>query len=177
MLLIEHEYLRQVTKQEDYNLRKWSMEKIIRKLTIEISLERAFKKFLNELSEWWPKEYTWSQDTLKDIWIDRKQDGLCTETGPYGFRCDWGRVTELVENKKIGLKWQISPKREPVPDPEKASDITIKFKSDDNASIILEFEHKNFENHGNGGEDYLKMMNSKQGWDYILNNFKEYCEK
>lgn len=153
------------------------MEIIRKELKIKTSSERAFNKFLNELSAWWPKEYTWSQDKLKDICIDGKSDGLCTEIGPYGFRCDWGRVTELVENKKIGLKWQISPKREPVPNPEKASDIQIRFKNKDNASIILEFEHKNFENHGNGWEDYLKMMDSKQGWDYILNSFKEYCEK
>jgi hypothetical protein len=153
------------------------MDKIIRELTIEITSESALKKFIKELSEWWPKEYTWAQDTLKDIWIDGRQDGLCTEIGPYGFRCDWGLVVELVENKKIGLKWQISPKREPVPNPEKASDITISFKSNDNSSTTLEFEHFNFENHGEGSEDYRKMMNSAQGWDYILDSFKEYCEK
>ena len=62
---------------------------------------------MNELNEWWPKEYTWSQDKLKEIRINGQKDGLCTEIGPYGFRCDWGRVTELTENEKIKLKWQI----------------------------------------------------------------------
>ncbi len=152
------------------------MEIVRKALKIEMSSENAFSKFVNELNAWWPKEYTWSQDALKDIWIDGKRDGLCTEIGPYGFRCDWGRVTEFVENKEIGLKWQISPKREPVPDPEKASDIQIEFKRIDDSSTILELVHSNFKNHGNGWEDYLQMMDSKQGWDYILNRFKEYCE-
>lgn len=113
---------------------------------------------------------------MKDIWIDGKQDGLCTEIGPYGFRCDWGRVVELVENKKIGLKWQISPKREPVPNPEKANDIQVELKKR-TSSTILEFEHRNFENHGSDWADYLKIMDSEQGWDHILRSFKEYCEK
>lgn len=159
-------------------LNKTGVATISRILIINIASENAFKKFLNEFSKWWPREYTWSQDVLMDIWIDGRQDGLCTEMGPYGFRCDWGRVTELVGNKKICLKWQISPKREPIPNSEKASDIQFEFKKGGRSSTtILEFEHWNFENHGEEGKDYLKMMDSEQGWDYILNCFKVYCEK
>ena len=153
------------------------MEMISKKLNIGISSEGAFSKFVYEIGKWWPKEYTWSQDKLVDMRIDGKVDGLCTETGPYGFRCDWGRVTKLEENREIGLKWQISPKREPVPDPAKASDIRVEFKEDGKSSTIMEFEHRNFENHGDGSMDYLKMMDSAQGWDYILNSFKKYCEQ
>lgn len=57
-----------------------------------------------------------------------KKDGLCTETGPFVLRCDWGRVTEIDTNWKIGIKWQISHNREPIPNPEKASDLSIQFK-------------------------------------------------
>lgn len=99
------------------------MKGITKRLKIGIPSDIAFKKFVNELNKWWPKKYTWSQDKLEDIWIDGQKDGFCTEIGPYGFRCDWGRVTDLTENKKIMIKWQISPKREPVPNPEKASDL------------------------------------------------------
>jgi len=152
------------------------MEKIIKELKIGIVKDKAFGKFLNELNRWWPKEYTWSQDKLKEIRIDGQKDGLCTEIGPYEFRCDWGRVTELTKNRKIGLKWQISPKREPIPNPEKASDIEIIFK-ENNGSTTVRFEHRNFEKHGEGAEDYRRMMNSKQGWDYILDAYKNYCEK
>lgn len=95
------------------------MEKIFKELKVEIARDKAFQKFLNELNEWWPKEYTWSGDKLKEIRIDGRKDGLCTEIGPHGFRCDWGRVVKLIERKEIELKWQISPKREPVPDPKK----------------------------------------------------------
>lgn len=151
------------------------MEKITKELKVGIAKDKAFQKFVNELNEWWPKEYTWSQDKLKEIRINGQKDGLCTEIGPYGFRCDWGRVTELIENEKIKLKWQISPKREPVPDPGKASDIEIGFK-DNKGLTTVEFVHRNFENHGEGAEDYRNMMNGEQGWVYILNAYKKYCE-
>ncbi|WP_439484191.1 SRPBCC domain-containing protein [Cyclobacterium plantarum] len=95
--------------------------------------------------------------------------------GPFGFRCDWGRVTEITENKLIKLKWQISPDREPVPDPENASDLYVNFVQEENVTV-LKFEHLNFENHGEGSADYKKIMDSKYGWDLILENFKKYCE-
>lgn len=151
------------------------MEKIIKKIKIGVNKNVAYKKFVDELNEWWPKEYTWSQDTLKQIKIDGKQDGLCTEIGPYGFRCDWGRVTKLKENEKIEIKWQISPKREPIPNPRNASDIKIKFSDNGKFETILEFEHFNFTNHGDGAKDYQQMMNGKQGWDYILTSYQKYC--
>ena len=37
------------------------------------------------------------------------------------------QLRNLLENKKIGLKWQIGPKREPIPNPDKASDLNIDF--------------------------------------------------
>lgn len=152
------------------------MERISKRITIAIDPDKAFQKFVNELNEWWPKAFTWSQDKLKEIKIDGRKDGLCAEIGPNGFRCDWGTVTEFTEHQKIGIKWQISQKREPIPDPDQASDVTVDFIGEDH-STVLRFEHFNFENHGEGADDYRKMMDSEQGWDYILKIYKNYCEK
>lgn len=153
------------------------MKKIAKELKVEISVNQAFKKFLNELNDWWPKEYTWSQDVLNKIKIDGKPGGLCSEIGPHGFRCDWGRVTELVENQKIVLKWQIGPMREPVPNSEKASDLEIVFVKNGISSTTIKFEHRSLERHGDGAEKYLQMMDGSQGWDYILECYKNYCER
>lgn len=139
------------------------IKSIVKKIKIGTDANMAFHKFLNEFNQWWPKEYTWSQDKLKDIWIDGKENRLCTEIGPYGFRCDWGRVIKLIENKKIEIKWQINSKREPVPDPNKASDVKVKFVSNEDTTTI-ELEHLNFENHGNGAKDYRKWwIQNKDG--------------
>ncbi len=110
------------------------MESISRQVEIEISAESAFNKFVHDVNNWWPKEYTWSQNKLVKISIDARNGGLCTEIGPNGFRCDWGSVTKISTNKLIQLKWQIGPKREPVPDREKASDIAIEFSENGNST-------------------------------------------
>ena len=152
------------------------MNTIKKEIEVDIALEQAFQKFHRDFQAWWPKAYTWSQEKLKRIYIQGKRGGVCTEIGPHDFRCDWGRVTAFLENREIGLKWQIGPDRTPIPDPELASDIHILFIAQDTGTTVLELGHYNFENHGEGAGAYLKMMDGEQGWEYILNCFKDYCE-
>lgn len=152
------------------------MEKIFKKIQIALPVEKAFTVFIRELDQWWPKEYTWSQEKLKSIKIEPFLNGLCTEVGPYGFRCDWGRVTAYDENQLIKFKWQISPQRAPEPDPEKASDVAIGFKAVDGHNTAVELLHSNFENHGEGASEYQKAMGSPQGWDHILHKYIEHAK-
>lgn len=152
------------------------MERISKQIELDLSPDQAFQKFVLEFNNWWPKEYTWSQDKLKEIKIEEKENGACTEIGPRGFRCDWGRVTNLVKNKHIQFTWQISPHRVPVPDPEKASEVKVEFIRS-GAFTLLKFEHSKFENHGDGAENYKGIMDGEHGWDYILDSYKNYCER
>lgn len=152
------------------------MENIAKRLTIEAPIEKVFEKFLHEFNHWWPKEYTWSQNDLEKIFINPKVNDFCTEIGPDGFRIDWGRVTELKQNEVIAFKWQISAKREPIPNPAKASNVKVSFSST-GKNTAIDFVHFNFENHGEGSAEYQAMMDSEYGWSYILDNFKKYCER
>lgn len=152
------------------------MGSITRAVEVGVPPHVAFLKFVNELSEWWPKEYTWSQSALREMRIDAKVNGLCSEIGPNGFRCDWGTVTALTDGESIQLKWQISPTRAPVPDPGNASDIRVDFVQE-GSSTMVKFVHFHFENHGKGAEDYRRMMDAEPGWDYILNKYKAHCER
>ncbi len=147
------------------------------KIEFEVKLpkEEAFSTFVNQLERWWPKEYTWSGEALEAIKIEPKANGKCYETGPYNFRCDWGRVITFKPSGKLIFTWQISPARTPEPDPEKASEVCIQFRKGHNSSTLIDFEHRNFSRHGEGWHEYLKAMKSQQGWPYILNKFKSYC--
>lgn len=152
------------------------MNRISKRLTIPVSVEKAFRYFVYDLNAWWPKEYTWSQEGLQSIRIDPRENGLCTEIGPHNFRCDWGRVVLFEPNSKIIFTWQISPTRVPEPNPEKASEVSVSFTAHGQSETIIHFEHSHFDKHGKGFEDYVQAMNSETGWDYILNLYATYCK-
>lgn len=149
---------------------------VTKQIIVKATPHDAFNNFVNELNQWWPKEYTWSGDKLVEIRIDPQVNGLCTETGPLGFRCDWGRVTEFEQSSKLSITWQISPARIPEPDPDKASLVSVLFTESLNGATDITLIHSNFGKHGDGAAGYAEAMASDQGWPKILNAFAVYCE-
>lgn len=153
------------------------IKSIIETVTVNITPETAFPAFVEELNEWWPKQYTWSQDVLEEIGIEPKQGGFCYEIGPNGFRCDWGSVIEYQPSEQISFNWQISSNREPVPNPDKASRVSVTFEKGSEDVTHVKLEHTLFHNHGEGAEEYRNAMASEYGWPYILNRFRDHADK
>ena len=56
-----------------------------------------------------------------------------------------------------------------------ASDVKIEFFPQGEETRIR-FVHFNFRNHGDAGNEYREMLNAENGWDYILDKYKNYCE-
>lgn len=136
------------------------------------SVEETFGLFVDTLDEWWPAAYTWSQDVLQEMVIEPEVNGRCYERGPHGFTCDWGRVLIWQPPHHLQFTWQISPRREPVPNPAKASEVDIHFEADGPNQTQVVLEHRHFDRHGEGSEKYQEMMDSPQGWPYILRQFE-----
>lgn len=144
---------------------------IRRTMVVAAGIDKAFEVFTSGLASWWPPEYTWSGDALDTIGIEPRRDGPCYEIGPHGFRVDWGRVLDWEPPRWLVLAWQISPRRQPVPDPAGASEIELRFVEEGPASTRVEFEHRAFDRHGDESGDYRAALESPGGWPYILDRY------
>ncbi len=145
---------------------------MIRPVTAAIDLpcspDDAMGLFVRRFTHWWPREYTWSQEALERIFIDVETTGLCTEIGPNGFRCDWGAVLAREPGKRLVFAWQISPRREPIPDPAKAGRVELVFEARNESETAfggtrLTLTHRDFDRYGEEGGTYAEMMGSAQG--------------
>jgi uncharacterized protein YndB with AHSA1/START domain len=145
------------------------MTEIRDEVTVPVPPDRAFAAFA-DLDGWWPPEYTWAGDALQAIAIEPREGGHCYELGPHGFRCDWGRVLAWEPPGRLAFTWQISPRREPVPDPANASEVEVRVRAD-GAGSRVEVEHRGFERHGDDAEDYAAALGSEQGWPYMLGRY------
>lgn len=147
-------------------------EDIIRHtLTAPASAEAAFTVFTEGLASWWPAEYTWSRDVLETIVIEPGEGGRCFERGPHNFECDWGRVLVWEPPRRLVFTWQISPRREPEPNPAKASEVEVRFTPEGVSATRVELEHRYFARHGEGGDEYRAGLGSPHGWPYILDRY------
>lgn len=147
-------------------------ESIRHVVTVAAAPERAFALFTEELTSWWPREYTWGQEALAGIRIEPREGGACVEEGPEGFRCDWGRVLACEPPRRLLFTWQIAPDRTPQPDPARASEVEVRFEAVEEGTLV-ELEHRAFERHGEGGEGYRAGLASEQGWPYMLGRLAE----
>lgn len=149
---------------------------IFSEITTPSPIEASFSAFVDELLLWWPKEYTWSQETLKKITIAPYINGHCFETGPNDFRCDWGRVLEFERPHLISFSWQIDAGRVPVPNPEKASKVSVTFKTLEDKTVRIRLIHSGFDRHGKNWQAYAQAMNGPRGWPFILEKFRQNLE-
>ena len=139
-------------------------------VTVPLGPAAAFSLFADGLGGWWPREYTWGQEVLEWIGIEPGEGGRCTERGPGGFECDWGQVRSWEPPTRLELSWQISPRREPVPDPAQASRVTVGFAAEGGGTAVT-LTHGEFERHGDGAAEYRDALASREGWPFILGRY------
>ena len=135
---------------------------------VPVPPERAFDAFA-DLGSWWPAELSWSGDVLVSLALDPRPGGLATEIGPHGFRVDWGRVLDWQPPERLVLAWQIGPTRVPEPDPARASEVEVRFVPAGPETTRVSVEHRGFERHGDGAEEYAAGMTG--GWEQLLGRY------
>ncbi|MBV9571887.1 MAG: SRPBCC domain-containing protein [Alphaproteobacteria bacterium] len=144
-------------------------------ITVDLAPTVAYEKFRHDIARWWPREYTYAGESLEDLFLEGRKGGVFWERGPEGFRCDLARVLRWVPPEKIILRWHISPSHRPEPNPERASEVEIRFVSDGGTGTRVELEHRAFSRHGTGAGEYCARMGSDTGWPFILKQFAEHC--
>jgi uncharacterized protein YndB with AHSA1/START domain len=70
--------------------------------------------------------------------------------------------------RRLLFTWQIGPQREPIPDPDRASEVEVRFSETGDGGTLVAIEHRRFERHGDAGEQYRKNLDLPQGWPYLL---------
>lgn len=140
-------------------------------IAVPLGREEAFAAF-TDLGGWWPAAYSWSQDALEAMVMEPRQGGRCYEVGPHGVQCDWGRVLAVEPPHRLVFAWQIGPRREPVPDPAKASEVAVAFTAENASMTRIDLVHSGFARHGGDWRAYRDALASEHGWPYMLTCFE-----
>ena len=143
-------------------------------LTLEVPLPiaAAFETF-TALNAWWPREYTWSGESLGFIGIEPRFGGNCYEIGPNNLRLEWGHLTAYEPYIRLQFTWNIGPDRVPVPNPQQASEVEVRFFPAGEYLTRLELAHRGLERHGEAAVASREGLASPQGWPYILQRYRE----
>ena len=140
-------------------------------ITVEVSPERAFAVFTEEIGSWWPLEgKSIGAAKAETAIIEPRVGGRWFEQGEDGSTCDWGRVLAYEPPERIALAWQISSDWRH--DPEISSEVEVRFIAEGEERTRVELEHRGLAAaYGDQAAQMYDILDSPTGWGEILDAF------
>lgn len=146
-------------------------DSIVFQIAVPQAPEAAWALFVTRFGDWWPVEYTFCGEGLKEIGIEAQADGACYEIARNGERLVWGTVIEAAAPQALLFRWHITGDRHIDANPDHASTVTVHFAPGDHGTTVT-LMHSDLRHHGEGWERYRAAMASEQGWPYCLEHFR-----
>jgi uncharacterized protein YndB with AHSA1/START domain len=140
-------------------------------LSVDVSVERAFAVFTENMEAWWPATHHVAKQPFAAIVVEPRTGGRWFEMAADGTECDWGRVLAWEPPHRVTFAWHLQPDWKFNPDPEKASEVEIRFIEEGARKTRVELEHRALERHGEGWEQLRTGVDSPGGWTAILEQF------
>ena len=95
------------------------------------------------------------------------------DRGVDGSECRWARVLVYEPPNRVVISWDISPYWQIETDPEKTSEVDVRFIAETPERTRVEVEHRNLDRHGDGWEQTRDAVDSDGGWPLYLQRFAE----
>ncbi len=142
-------------------------------VVVQASAERAFSVFTQDIGSWWPPDHHILQGELAEMVFEPHEGGHVIDRAVDGSECRWARVlvyeppTRFVISWDISLEWQIET------DPERTSEVEVRFVPEASDRTRVELVHRHLERHGPGWEQMRDAIRSPEGWTKGLRRFAD----
>jgi uncharacterized protein YndB with AHSA1/START domain len=138
---------------------------------VDAPIDKAFSVFTADIGSWWPPEHHILEGELAEMVFEPRAGGYIYDRATDGSECRWARVlaydppTRIVFSWDISLQWQIET------DPERTSEIEVRFSAESSDRTRVDLEHRNLNRHGEGWEPMRDAVGSPEGWAVGLARF------
>jgi uncharacterized protein YndB with AHSA1/START domain len=142
-------------------------------IVVDAPIERAFSVFTEGIGTWFPREYNLMNTEIVERVFEPRVGGQVIDRGADGSECRWARVLAYEPPNRVVLSWDISPQWQIETDPEKTSEVDVRFTAEGPQRTRLELEHRHIDRHGEGWEQTREAVGSDGGWPGCLRSFAE----
>jgi uncharacterized protein YndB with AHSA1/START domain len=140
---------------------------------VEAPIERAFSVFTDEMASWWPPEHHILEADLAEMVFEPRAGGHIYDRGIDGSECRWARVLAYEPPNRVVFSWDINLQWKLETDPEKASEVEVRFVAEGADRTRVELEHRKLECHGEGWKQMRDAVGSPGGWNSGMQKFAE----
>jgi uncharacterized protein YndB with AHSA1/START domain len=142
-------------------------------IVVEAPIERAFTVFTDGFGTFKPREHNLLEVEIAETVFEPRVGGNIYDRGVDGSECRWARVLAYEPPNRVVFSWDISPQWQLESDPDKTSEVEVRFIAEAPDRTRVELEHRNLDRHGEGWESERDGVGGDQGWPLYLDRFRE----
>jgi len=142
-------------------------------IVVDAPLERAFSVFTEDFDRIKPREHNMLGVDIAETVFERHEGGNIYDRGVDGSECRWARVLAYEPPNRVVFSWDISPQWQIETDPDRTSEVEVRFISEAPERTRVELEHRNLDRHGAGWESEREAISGEGGWPLYLQRFGE----
>jgi uncharacterized protein YndB with AHSA1/START domain len=142
-------------------------------IVVEAPIERAFSVFTEGFGSFKPREHNMLAVDIEETVFETHVGGNIYDRGVDGSECRWARVLAFEPPNRVVFSWDISPYWQVETDPDKTSEVEVRFIAEASDRTRVELEHRNLDRHGEGWEGVREGVHGDQGWPLYLDRFAE----
>ncbi len=140
-------------------------------VVVDAPIDRAFAVFTDGIGTWWNKDHHILEAPLAEMIFEPHVGGRIIDRGVDGSESSWARVLAYDPPQRLVFSWEISTQWQIETDPEKVSEVEVRFTAEGPARTRVELEHRNLERHGDGWEQMRDSVGSDAGWASGLHGY------
>lgn len=142
-------------------------------IDVDVPQEHAFAVFTGQFDRIKPREYNLLQVDIEETVFETHVGGYVYDRGVDGSVCRWARVLAFEPPERLLISWDIDAQWRLEPDPDRASEVEVRFVPVGAAQTRVELQHRHLERHGAGWQDYRSVLEGESGWPVFLKRFRE----
>jgi len=140
-------------------------------VVVEAPIEKAFTVFTRDFGRFKPPEHNMLGVEIAETVFEPRVGGYLYDRGVDGSECRWARILAYEPPNRVVFSWDISPHWQIESDPDKTSEVEVRFIGETPGRTRVELEHRNLDRHGDGWPGLRDDVDSGGGWPLYLNRF------
>jgi uncharacterized protein YndB with AHSA1/START domain len=140
-------------------------------IVVQAPIARAFAVFTERFGDIKPPEHNLLQAPIAETVFEPRVGGHIYDRAVDGSECRWARILAYEPPHRVVFSWDISPEWRIETDPERTSEVEVRFVAETPESTRLELEHRFLERHGPSWPAVREGVDGDEGWPLYLGRY------
>jgi uncharacterized protein YndB with AHSA1/START domain len=142
-----------------------------RQIVVDAPILQAFAVFTERFGDFKPKEHNLLGAPIAETVFEPRVGGHIYDRAVDGSVCHWARILAYEPPNRVVFSWDIGPQWQIEYDPDRTSEVEVRFFEETPQRTRLELEHRNIDRHGPGWENVHDGVGNDAGWPLYLDRY------